>query len=276
MPTPFTFSRPSDRVTSGSWALATGTARTGYGLTNLDDGDPSTPLWITGSSLSVVRDMGSATRVDAVDIFAHTFASGCDLRVQMHTSDSWGTPDVTLTPTIVTPYEDGFTYHIRADIATAYPTVGNRTKRYLRVANLSANSVTVAVGEICIWGLYRTLTRGVRYGFQQVRERLTSSQASKRGIQTVYDLGSVARMLHVDIPATDTDFDDLRALEASARGNARAFSVVFNQGHTKARFNEPLYVRLANRVSDAEYARPNVIPTTLMLQELGRGELVGA
>lgn len=272
---PFTYTRYSDRVTSGSWTLATGTARSGYPLTNLDDGDPSAPLWIESTSLSVVRDMGSATRVDAVDIYAHTFATGCDLRVQLHTADSWGAPDASITVSIPTPHADGFTVHLRANFAAAY-SVSGRTKRYLRVANLSANGVSVAIGEVCIWGETRTLARGVRHFFLQPRQRLTSGQRSKRGVQTRYDYGSIERALIVEVPASDTDVDDLRALEVDARGDAQPFSVVLASDYTKARFAEPMLVRLTNSVGEAPYGHPTAMPVRLRFEELGCGELVGA
>lgn len=272
---PFTYTRPSDRVTGISWTLDIGTARTDYGTANLADGDPSTPLWIESTSLALVGDMGSATLVSAIDIYAHTFDSTCDLRVQMHTSSSWGSPDATITPTLVAAHEDGFTYHIRADFAAVYA-AGGRTKRYFRIANLAANGVSVAIGEVCVWSQVRTLSRGVKYGFAQSRRRLTSAQASKRGVSTVYDFGSIERTLTVDVPASDTDQDDLRSLEASARGDARPFSVVLAAGASKSRFAEPLYVRLGESVTGTPYGHPTVTPVRLVLPEMGCGELVGA
>lgn len=266
---PFTYTRPSDRITAGSWAVATGTPRTGYPVTNLDDGDPSNPLWIASTSLAVVRDFGTATAVTAVDIIAHTLANSAALHVQMHTADSWATPDVNVAVTIPTPYEDGFTYHVRA-------MMGGASKRYLRIVNLSANPVSVAIGEVCIWSQTRTLSRGVQYAFLQQRHRLSSKQTSKRGVATKYDLGSIERVLQVTAPASDSDQDDLRSLEAAARGDVRPFSVVLAAGATKSRFAEPLFVTLEQSVTDAGYQHPSLSPVQLILKELGQGELVGA
>lgn len=273
---PFTYTRPTDRITAGSWTLPTGTARAGYPLANLDDLDPSNPLWLSGTSIALLRSFGVATRVDAVDIYAHTFASGCDLRVQMHTADSWASPDVNIAVSIPAPYEDGCTYHLRVNVAAAYSSAASRTKSYLRIVNGSANAVTVAIGEVCMWSQVRTLSRGIRYAFVQPRLRLTSGQPSKRGVWTTYDYGTNERPLQVSVPASDTDMDDLRALEASAHGDALPFSVLLAAGATKARFAEPMLVQLTAPISTAPYEHYRLSEMPISLRECGCGELVGA
>lgn len=269
--------RPTDRVTTGTWSLGVGVARTGYGLTFVNDQDPSSPIWITGTSIGLVNDFGSAQRIDSVFIFAHTFTNAANVRLQMHTANSWATPDVDVAVTVPTAYLDGFSAHLRIDVAAAIPLAANRTKRYLRIANLSANAVTVAIGEVCLFATAeRTLLRNVQYGFSQPRHRLTAKSTSKRGVVTVYDYGSIERGLNGGIPAKDLDFDDLLALEASAHGNALPFVMTLAPAASKTRWAEPMLVRLAAPISSAPYDHPSLIPVIFSVEELGCGQMVGA
>lgn len=271
----FRYHRPSDRLT-GTWSLSTGTARTGYGLTNLDDGDPSNPFWANETSIRIVNDLGSAMRVDDVHIFAHTFVDAADLHLQMHTADSWGSPDVDIAIPVPTAYEDGDAYHLHVDLSAAYPSASDRTKRYLSLVNQSANAVTCAIGEIWIASTARTFQRNVRWAFQQPRQRMTSRNTSKRGVSTVYDLGSIQQSLICDINATEQDFEDIRSLEADAHSAALAFPVVLSPGDAIARRAEPLLVRLTESVAGSAQGYPSYIPAHLTLEALGSGELVGA
>lgn len=264
----FRYHRATDRITAGSWTLSTGTARAGYAATALDDADPSAPCWITGTSIALVRDFGTATAVGSVYLINHNFTNAAAVKVQMHTADSWATPDVSVTVTVPTAYGDGIAYNLVADM--------NVTKRYLRIVNSSANPVSIAIGEVLIYPSQRTLTKNVRLGFSQARERITSGASSKKGVSTVYDYGSVARSLRGTVPSSGADFDDLCALEADARGASRPFVVVLSPGHTKARWAEPLYVRIAAPIAESPQELTEHIPVSLSLQELGFGELVGA
>lgn len=273
----FCYYRPTDRITTGTWSLGTGTARSGYGITQHYDLDPSTPLWITGTSIGLINDFGAPQRIDTVYLFAHNLVQAANLRVQMHTSSSWATPDVDVAVTIPTAYEDGFSYHLRVDIAAAYPSAANRTKRYLRIANLSANTVTVAIGEVWMAAIAeRTFTRQVRWNVEQPRHRMTAKSTSKRGVASVYDYGSIARGLTVEIPTKDADQDDLRSLEAAAHYDALPFPVTLSPADTKARFAEPMLVRCLESTTGTPYGLPNITPVTLRLEELGRGEVLGA
>lgn len=273
----FQYHRPTDRITAGTWSLSTGTARTGYEAAKVADSDPSLPCWITGTSIRLVNDFGSALRVDHVYLIAHNFVNAADVRVQMHTSSSWATPDVNVALTVPTAEVDGFAYNLHADVAAAYPTAGNRTKQFLSIANLVANTASVYIGEIVIYGSVRNLSRNPSWTLTQPRRRLTGRSTSKRGVSTVYDYGSLERRLSGSWQASPTDFSDLRALEADAHSDALPFVVVLNPGSSTARDAEPLYVRLARTVTDATpqvYRR--VFVAQMDLEELGRGELLGA
>lgn len=273
----FKYYRPTDRITTGTWSLGVGTARTGYGLTQHIDLDPSSPLWIAGTSIGLVNNFGAPQRIDTVYIFAHNFTNAANLRLQMHTADSWATPDVDVAVTVPTAYADGFSVHLRIDVAAAVAVAASRTKQYLRIANLSANAVTVAIGEVCLFAVAeRTLTRNVAYAFSQPRNRLTSRSTSKRGVATVYDYGAIERSVNATIPATDTDFDDLLALQESTHGDATPFVFTLAPVASKTRWAEPMLVRLSSPISAAAYEHPNLIPVALSLEELGRGEVLGA
>lgn len=272
----FRYHRPSDRLT-GTWSIATGTARTGYGVANVQETtpDPSNPFWANETTIRIVCDLGSAMQVDHVYIFAHTLTNSAVPKVQLHTANSWATPDASVTLTVPAAYADGFAYHLDADFASAY-SAGGRTKRYLSIVNTVANGVSVAIGEVWIVGSSRAFTRNVNWGLSQARRRLVSQQTSKRGVSTVYDMGTIERSLTADLLARAQDFIDARDLEADAHGNAKAFPIVLTPSGSDARQAEPMLVRFGAPVAEAAQPFSNAIPLHLVFEELGQGELVGA
>ena len=271
------YMRPTDRITAGAWTL-TGTARAGYPVTALDDGDPSAPVWITGNSIVLVRNMTAPTLVDGVTIHAHTLVNASVLKVQMHTADSWATPDVDITVTIPTAYRDGFSLDLFVNVKALYPVAANRTKQYLRVINTVANPVTVAIGEIAIWGAQRTFSRtfSVNGLVPQDIEHLATKSTSKRGVSTVYDMGTKERRWTGVVMATQADLEDLLAWREDARGIVKPSVFVFQPGYSGARYAEPVFCRFASARVNPSFQWSELIPVTIELEELGRGELLGA
>lgn len=268
------YHRVSDRLT-GTWTSPTGTPRTGYGASNVQSGDPSTPYWVTGTSFRLVCDLGSAKQVDEVYVFGHNLSNSAGLHIQLNASNTWSGPDCDVAVTIPTPYEDGFTYNVRASFKTAYPTAGNRTKRYVSLYNASANAATCYIGEVWIATTTRTFS-GVRYGFSQLRTRIASPASSKKGVVTMYDYGSYNRSLSLEFPFTDAEYDDARSLEIDAHGPVYGFPIVLDDGNAKARFAEPMYVRFLSSLTNAPYQFTSQIPAKVELGELGIGSTLGA
>lgn len=270
---------PTDRVT-GTPTLETGTARTGYGVTLATDLDPSTPTWITGTSIGYLTNFGAPQRIDTVYILAHNLYNASNLHLQMHSAATgWGAPDgVDMPITIPAPYGDGFTYHIRVDVAAFQPTVGSRTRQWLRIANLSANNVTVAIGEVWMAAIAeRQLAAGsLRWPFEQPRQRLTAMATSKHGVDTVYDYGGIERKLIGSIPATDQDVDDIRNLEAVCHYNATPFPITLSPADSKARWAEPMLVKFIESPSAVPYGHTNLTEVRFAVKEMGRGELLAA
>lgn len=270
----FLYTRPSDRITAGTWSFVAGTARSSYPLTNLDDGDPSNPFWANETTVRIVKDFGTPTRVDEVYIFAHTFDAALNLRVQMNATNAWGSPSVDVPVTIPTARLDGRSYHLRIDL-TGY-SVAARTLRYLSIANLAANSVTVAIGEVYLVGVTRRLGRNVRFGFTEPRDRIVNRQPSKKGVATRYDTGTVEQRLIATIPATQDDFEDLLDLEEDGRSGVDPFVVVLAPGSVTTRWAEPLMVVQAASISAAPFDHPSVSEVPFVLDVLGCGEVIGA
>src|SRR4051812_20115018 len=112
------YHRPTDRISGGTWAIPTGTERTGHGLKKLETSDPSEPFWAAETTIRIVCDLGSATRVDYVYLFAHTLTNVSVPKVQLHTANSWATPDASVTLTVPTAEADGFSLNLVADFVT--------------------------------------------------------------------------------------------------------------------------------------------------------------
>ncbi len=276
----FRYHLPSDRITAGSWSLTTGTARTLYPLTALDDADPSAPFWANETTVRLVRDFGTATRVDSVYLINHNFTNAATVKVQMHTANSWASPDLSVTLTIPAAHADGFGVNLNVDLAsiTTHFSASDRTKRYLSIVNTVANAATVYIGEVLLFSSQRDVDRSLRFspGVSLLRQRLTSGTSSKRGVSTVYDYGSVERRISGVLPVSSTEFDELRTLEDDARGAARPFVVVVSPADATARWAEPMYVRLASTVTDPPQEHVDLIDVPVQLQELGFGEVLGA
>lgn len=272
------YSRYSD-LRQPTWSLATGTARTGYPVTALGDLDPSAPHWIEETTIRVVADMGSALEVQAAYLFAHTFAASTTVLLQGNATNVWTAPTLSVPITIETPYRDGFTCDAAVDLTHLFSTAGARTFRYWSITNAGdPNDVTVAIGEIWLAAAVHELTNtDLAHDYGLRFEHIVSESKSKRGVQTVYDMGSRSRSLTGRIRVVTSELDTLMDWDDDQHGKARPMVVILDENGSSQRLREPRLVRFTGVEKIAESMKHDTLyEVSVGFDELGRGELLGA
>lgn len=159
---------PSDNLADGvTPTLSTGSADASYPVTNVTDGDVTTPFKASaGGDVRIVFSLGSAQRVDGVFVPMSNIPAGLSgLKWQGHTSDSWSSPDVSVDLTMpayfsLGPDLDAVPESLGKDFRSLYSVAG-RTKAFwsLLIPGYGDSPETIAaIGEILfgpltdVWG----------------------------------------------------------------------------------------------------------------------------
>lgn len=271
------YSRYSDRR-NPTWSLVTGTARSGYAVTALNDLDPSAPHWIEETTIRVVADMGSALEVQAMWMFAHNFDAGLNVRLQANATNVWTSPSLNVPITIETAYRDGFAVDAEVDLTHLFNAAIDRTYRYWSIVNTSANSVSVSIGEVWLASEVNWFTNNdLAHDYALPFGHLVSESKSKRGVQTVYDMGTRERSLTGRIRVNSSDLDTLLDWDDDQHGKARPMVVVLDEDASSVRLREPRLVRFTDIQKVAQSLKHDTLyDVSLGFDELGRGEVIGA
>lgn len=220
--------RPSDNVaTSGAaWAEFSGTTiNVNYPLTRLDLQDPAkgTKSTTTGD-FRIVKDFGSAQRIDAVWIPKHNVPAGGTIKIEGHTSNTWGAPACTISYTVPT-YLGGLPIGVFVDVrqATGYSTGGFQYWSIYVVNPSQATALTCPI--LCasltnLPNLFRGITRP--------RNRLTVTNLSDDGGEYTYDLGEQGWSVAGQVRAGLTAYAAYLDLWGDCRDNVRQFAVVLD------------------------------------------------
>jgi len=203
-------------------------------------------VWRTGTSTaaeSIVFDLASAQTVTAFIALDHTLtASDTLIKIQGHTSDSWGSPAFTQ----VLGYAAG-------PIAAVFLA---RTYRYWRFTfTKSSAGVSRDIGRIFLGTHYETAEQPDYAGYGETVEDNTQLVKSVGG-QTYADAQASYRVIKVDFSDTPQAQSAALAALIAYVGRSKSF---FVQIDTSAPLDEILYVKLshafARKVSawDAEF-----------------------
>lgn len=275
------YSRYTDRLVP-TWSVIQGTERTGYEVANLGDLDPSHPLWIEENTLVVAGDLGASFEIQAIVLANHTYAEGTDVRFKCAASPLGGSPAPTTTVDLAIPipadYRNGFSCNAWVDVA-AVLTLSNRTTRYFSIGNESdPNDRTVSIGEIWIAGVFRPLSpEDVGHDYTEPGGQIVSRQASKKGVQTVYDTGSRSRGLTAKCRTVLVGRDAVLDWRDDSHGSARPMVIVLDRESTNRRNAEPKLVRFLDvAITPVSLMHEVVYDLVLNFDELGFGEPVNA
>lgn len=263
------FCRPSNLRPVSAFTLVAGTSvESDYGVSALNDGDPSLPLWIQDTSIGLQGDLGSAVRIDGVALIHHNFAAGTDLRLRVHSAASWGgAVDITVSAT-VPEWLGRFAPHIYFDVATAAPAVLSRTRRYFYIDNQDANNAAIQIGEVVVVGVVEELAVGLLSGAQMSEGFGRSLNSSRAGVATVHDYRTRSRSWTGGTLLDDTDKPLFEALQRDSYG-VRPFVFwplgLVSDEPAFGRFVDASYVPTVPHVEVASSA-------DLVLEELSCGE----
>jgi hypothetical protein len=212
-----------------------------------------------------------------VALVNHTFDAGLQVLFQMNSSNSFGSPPVSEAFTVPTHYENGYACNAFVDLEAAIPVAGNRTYRWISVANPSqANSAEVAIGEIwvCGSGGWRRLTPyDIRHEYTIRNGHLVVSHRSVKGVHTRYDVGARDnRSWAVAVGTDQTGLEQLLEWEDDARHPAYPSLVSLDEASSNQRDAEPRIVIVTEALESRSLHHGVFYTVEFALQELGFGE----
>jgi hypothetical protein len=264
-----------DDLLRPTWTLTTGTEQSSdYVVGNLGgQPDPSLPVWITGTSIDLRADLGAAHTLGAIALIAHTFDAALDVRFEANTTSSFTSPAFSHAITIETGYNDGFACHAILDL-----TALSVSYRYLRIYNAAANSRTVAIGDIILATSWRVLDPSIAHPYQRPQQHYGNKHTSKRGVQTVYDLGSRGRQLLGKMNAiAPGDLDTVLDWSDEQHQFVRPMLIQLDPASASRRGREPHLARFIQAVvNPTSQFHEIAYDVEMQFEELGCGEVIGA
>lgn len=279
MSRPLLYSRPTDRLFP-TWSVATGTAKTGYGVdkintTNLTT-DPSEPLWIDETSIRITGNLGSAQEVTAVAIIGHSFSESANVRFQMNSSPTWTTPPVDVALTVRTRYLNGERFNPVTDLVAAIPLAASRTYQYISIANLTTNNRDIAIGEVWIAGASGWRQLHILHTFEMIPDsNVVAMDRSRKDVQVAYDYGvRENRGFSVEVLQGLSEENLWREWYESAHGVALPSLVVLDLDETSTdrRFSEARLVRFSEFKSVQSLAHRYAYSFSASFEDYGQGE----
>lgn len=215
------YNHPADNIIGNATVtLPTGAADAEYPLTNVRDGDPALPFKATGTSIRIVFDFGAPVSLGLFALIHHNFDAALDVRVQGHTADAWGAPDIDLALTIPSTDVDGFIDNPFLDLA------GQAAKRFWSLVNNAPNSANVILGEIWIGSVTRELVHNYQWNARETELRQQLAHRTAYDVEFRYDRGGRRRRLTSKTRTSDAGFTAIRNWARACRGSARSTLIV--------------------------------------------------
>jgi hypothetical protein len=242
----------------------TGTEDPDYPAAGINDQNTAKPAQLTTATGSWVFDWGAAQRVDWVQIPMHNLDAGLEVRIQMHASNSWGSPSLNTTIAIPAHRGDGLPVGSWVDLTGVggYLVGGYQ---FLRVVVVGTNSAAVKIGEVLILSTKRTLNPNVSWGGQEPEERLVKSNRTDGGVELIYDLGTTLRKFSGQLDTTDAGLAAVRAWWQNTRGRVYPFAFVLDED-----VNEAIVARWQGSIDPTRLINDrNQMP--IALDEVSRG-----
>lgn len=216
----------SDNVApNATVTVNTGTEDTSYPAANIKDRNPAKPAKLTTTTGSWVFAFGLAQRVDIVSIIMHNITAGLEVRIQGNATNSWGAPTFNQVITIPAYRDDGFPVNPFLDLTglSGYTTSGFL---FWRVVVVGVNAAAIAIGDVWLGKLKRTLSPNINWGENQKEDRKLIEHSTDHGVDTIYDLGVTRRSIQGETDTTDATRDAIRTWWRDARGRAQAFLII--------------------------------------------------
>ena len=254
-----------NKAPNATVTVNTGTEDAGYPAANIKDRNPAKPAKLTTTTGSWVFAFGSAQRVDIAAIIMHNLTAGLEVRIQGNATSSWGAPTFNQAFTIPAYRDDGFPVNPWLDLTglSGYSASGFQ---FWRIVVVGVNAAAVAIGEVWLGALKRTLTPNISWGERQQEQRTLVEHSTDFGVDTIFDLGVTRRNLEGDIDAPDSTRDSLRIWWRDSRGRANAFLIM-----PDGAVNDAWMVRWANPDQEVQFDFFDRNTVNLAFQEVSRG-----
>lgn len=265
MPASFLY---TNKLLSVGGTLTPSSENTSYPRANLIDENGAKP-WRTANvstSHTMVNDFGSAQTIDTCCIVNPNYTSAAIIRIQGHTADSWGAPDVNEVITVSGFGTDPPFYNIFHKLASS------QSKRYWRlfIDNTTNPDGFYETGEWLL-GVRVTVATGQdpEIGFTETYPdpNVLHQTEYLHDYAYIRDLDDVRNMQLEWKDITLATLTQLRVLKRAAKNSGHPF--VFTMDHT-ASPAESFYVRM---IGDLEVIRSGVRTYTvrMFLREQARG-----
>lgn len=215
------YTLPTDRLVPSAVTVQTGTEDPNYLAVNLVDLDPGNPAKLTGTTGAWVFDFGSAVTPQLFALIHHNLDAGISVRLQAHTSNTWGAPSLDLALTIPTYHEDGFPVNPWLDLSGA-----TYTYRYWRLHIAGTNLSAIAVGEALFYLTKRSLAVNISWGAKRGEKHPIIEHETELGDSLIYELQTKQRSIQGELDTTDAGLTAMLSLMRAARGRSRAFVVI--------------------------------------------------
>jgi len=203
---------------TGSWATDTS-----FPIANITNYRVSKRAgFITAKDGELVFDLGSAMSVDTCLIFNHNLSSGVTARIQGHTADSWGTPDVN--ETIV---------YAANDMIEEFTSASKRYWR-LTISDAGRTSADIKIGEIVI-GAHIDLTRNPDWDITERINYNNISHTTAGGNRWVYNLYNNKSWIMTFAELLAAQNTLVKNMIVNSEGDSYPFSIIFE--------GVPYYVR---------------------------------
>lgn len=234
----------TNKIKSTPATLTALSEATSYPVENLYD-DNYASVWRStaadSTTQTIVADFGSAVAISACALGNVNIRSTATVKIQGHTADSWGTPDVDETIVVTGLTSTAYRRNL-------YHAFNSASKRYWRLTILD-NGNTDGFIEIGEWFLGVPIELDQNYDGSNIRRLIRNNiqHQTEYGQNFVYtrDWGWMLDWSFTN--ATETLRDQLRLLAQSTFGQGLPFFLVPDPSATPA---EALYVRMLNELEE--------------------------
>lgn len=230
------YARPDDDLALSAAGVTASAEDPAYLAVNLIRENPAKPAKLTTVTGDFVVDHGSPVTVVAAVVVYQYLDAGLEVRLQRHSSNSWGAPTSDELITIPTKRLDG-PANQRWTVSPILRLAAPASLAFTRLVIVGANSQPVVIGRLMLLSALREVTI-FHDGNSPIDEGDTPEgqleQPTELGVETIVTIGGPRRNLSAVLVASDLNAGttpvqaaaDFRALAQSAESRQRPFLLV--------------------------------------------------
>ena len=217
------YQKPIDQVADNASVVTVSSENAAYPKANLSDGNPAKPFKFTATTGNIVWDFGSAQSLDIFAIIHHNLTAAlANVKIQGNATDSWGAPSLDQAVVIPAYRDDGYPRNPWVDLSG----IGSRSFRYWRLVFGTANGANIALGEVWLGALKRSLTHNISWGYDKGVIRPSIVHRTRYGVKLTYDLAAPRQYIKGPVQTSDAGAEAMRDLFDATRGQTGRFLVV--------------------------------------------------